>query len=109
MEEFGVFIIRDLEGTIRVSEDGLHPHPVSSSPKSHSGRGDPPTECTLTGQEVTVVQPTYCDSLPARTLICNSLSLAKTENAPSRYPQTMPAFHRHSLEGCFFQGERPRV
>lgn len=42
MEEFGVFIIRDLEGTNQ-GVRRLHLHPMSSSSKSHS-QGDPPTQ-----------------------------------------------------------------
>lgn len=74
-------------------KDGLHPPPSILTLKvpQQEGRFTPAciplrtsTPWRITGQEVTVVQPTtYCALLPVRTLICNSLSLAKTENTPS--------------------------
>lgn len=48
VEKFGVFIIRDLEGTSQDMRRYPLPHPMSSTSNAHSGR-DLPLECTPVG------------------------------------------------------------
>lgn len=96
MEKFGVFIIRDLEGTSRGIRRWPPPNPMSSTSTSHSG-GDLPLRMHTSRaihsmgyhwagehhRPLTILQPTYYASFPVTTLICNSLSLSKTENTSS--------------------------
>lgn len=91
MEKFGVFVIRDLEGTSQGSGRQDTPSracdlkfpqwrdlPLSMCPGGHplhgsqwAGDHHPP---------FIVLQPTSCASLPVATLICDNLALSKTDN-----------------------------